>query len=150
MLSYHVARPGRDVAVNAHQVVTKLCWERAHDRFDLVISAVTIDEAGAGDPEVAQRRLELIAALPAVPITPAGRDLARSLIDSGALPAKALADALHLAAAAVHQVEYLVTWNLKHLAGAVTRRRLENAIRERGYEPPTICTPEELLSELEE
>lgn len=106
VLSYLVARPSRDVAVNAQ--------------------------------------------LPAVPVSDAVRDLARSLIDGGVLPAKALADALHVAAAAVNRVEYLVTWNLKHLAGAVTRRRLENALRDRGYDPPTICTPEELISDPEE
>lgn len=150
VLSYLVARPSRDVAVNAHQIVTKLWWERARERFDLVVSAVTIDEAGAGDPDVARRRLALITGLPAVPVTLDVRNLARSLIDGGVLPAKALADALHLAAAAVNKVEYLVTWNLRHLAGAVTRRRLENALRDRGYEPPTICTPEELLSEPED
>jgi len=66
------------------------------------------------------------------------RELARALINSGALPPKALADALHVAAAAVNGVEYLVTWNLRHLAGAVIRRRLENALRDRGYDPPTI------------
>jgi hypothetical protein len=113
----------------------------------LVVSAVTIREAGAGDPEMARRRLALIAGFPAVPINADVSDLAHSLIGTGALPAKALADALHLAAAAVNGIEFLVTWNLKHLAGAVTRRRLENALRDRGYEPPTICTPEELLSD---
>ena len=150
VLSYLVARPSRDVAVNAHQVVTKLWWERAPARFDLVVSAITVDEAAAGDPQVARQRLALIEGIPAVPITPAARDLAASLIAAGAVPPKALADALHLAIAAVNKVEYLVTWNLKHLAGAVIRRRLENALRERGYDPPTICTPEELVSEPEE
>jgi hypothetical protein len=150
VLSYLVGRPSRDVAVNAHQVLTKLWWERVQDRFDLVVSAVTIKEAGAGDSEMARRRLALIGGIPAVPITAEVSNLADSLIAMGALPAKALADALHLSAAAVNRVEYLVTWNLKHLAGAVTRRRLENALRDSGYEPPTICTPEELLSDTEE
>jgi hypothetical protein len=149
VLSYLVARSSRDVAVNAHQIVTKLWWDRAPERFELVVSAVTIEEAGAGDAELARRRLALIAGLPAVPVTQRVRDLARSLIDGAIVPAKALADALHLAAATENHIEYQVTWNLKHLAGAVTRRRIENALRDRGYEPPTICTPEELLSEPE-
>lgn len=150
ILSYLVAAPSRDVQVNAHQVVTKLWWQQAHTRFELVVSAVTLDEAAAGDPDAARARMSLVAGLPAVPVTPEVRDLARSLISGGIIPAKALADALHVAAAAVNRLEYLVTWNLKHLAGAIVRRRLENGLRERGYESPTICTPEELLAEPEE
>ena len=136
--------------MNAHQIATKLWWDGARSRFDLVVCAVTIDEGAAGDPDVARKRRALIADLPAVPVTPTARDLARSLITDSVLPARALADALHLAVAAVNGIEYLGTWNLRHLAGAVTRRRLENALRDRGYDAPTICTPEELLAEPEE
>lgn len=150
VLSYLAASPSRDIAINAHQVLTKLWWERARIRFELVVSAVTLDEAAAGDPEMALARTTLVAGLPALPVTPDARELARSLVDAGVIPPKALADALHVAVASVNRVEYLVTWNLKHLAGAIARRRLENALRQRGFEPPTICTPEELLSEPEE
>lgn len=150
VLSYLVALPSRGVAVNAHQVAARLWWDSAREHFELVVSAVTLEEVSAGDPDMARARTQLVASLSAVPVTTEARELARSLIDEGPIPAKALADALHLAVAAVNRVEYLVTWNLRHLAGAVIRRSLENALRRRGYEPPTICTPEELLGDPED
>jgi hypothetical protein len=150
VLSYLAAAPSRNAAVLAHQQVTRLWWDEAPARFELVVSAVTLDEAAAGDPVLARARSALVSELSAVPVTTEARELARNLITDGVLPTKALADALHVAVAATNRVEYLVTWNLKHLAGAVIRRGLENALRKRGYEPPTICTPEELLPDPED
>jgi len=73
--------------------------------------------------------------------------LARALIEEGALPDKAVADALHIALAIVHGMDYLLTWNLKHLANATMRNVITVTCRARNYEPPVICTPEELLEE---
>jgi hypothetical protein len=101
--------------------------------FDLV---VTLKEASAGDVELAQARLELVAGLPAIPVTGEVQKLASYFVNSAVLPPRALGDALHLATAAANHVEYLVTWNLKHLAGAVIRRRLENALRSQGMIRP--------------
>lgn len=56
-------------------------------------------------------------------------------------------DALHIAVAVVNGMDYLLTWNCTHLANATLRPRVEAACRDLGYEPPTICTPEELLGE---
>lgn len=97
---------------------------------------------------MAERRLVLLSGLPLVEVTPEARDLAGNLLAAGLVPADATADALHVAIAAVHHVDYLVTWNLRHLAGAVVRRRIERALRQRGFEPPTLCTPEELLADI--
>ncbi len=149
VLSYLVAAPSRDPAIRAHQIVTQRWWATAKQRFDVVLSVVTLTEASAGDLELARARLDLAAGLPAVPVTDDAQKLASYFVNAGVLPPKALGDALHLATAAANHVEYLVTWNLKHLAGAVIRRRLENALRSQGYDPPTICTPEELLGDPE-
>lgn len=83
--------------------------------------------------------------IPLLGLTPEARDLARQLVTIGVVPAHATADAEHVALATISAVDYLVTWNLSHLAGAVVRRRLESAIRKLGFDPPTLCTPEELL-----
>jgi len=56
-------------------------------------------------------------------------------------------DALHVAAAAVQGIDYLLTWNCKHIANAATRGIIEETCRGAGYEPPTICTPEELTED---
>ena len=60
------------------------------------------------------------------------------------IPRKASEDALHIALATANGMDYLMTWNLRHIANAMTRSRIEALCRAEGYEPPVICTPEEL------
>ncbi len=145
VLSYLAARPSRDLVVAAHQRVTAEWWQGAARRFALVASAVVVQEASAGDPAVAAARLTFLAGLPLLEVTPEARDLAGALLRAGRLPPKATFDALHVATAAVGGADYLATWNMRHLAGAVVRRGIERALRAAGYDPPTLCTPEELL-----
>lgn len=145
VLSYLTARPSRDLVVAAHQRVTAEWWQGAAARFALVASAVVVEEAERGDPDAAASRAALLGGLPLLPVTAESLVLAEGLLRDGHLPSKANADALHVAVAAVGRADYLATWNMRHLAGAVVRRRIERALRARGLEPPTICTPEELL-----
>ena len=58
-----------------------------------------------------------------------------------------MADTLHVAAAAVHGIDYLLTWNGKHITNAATRGIIEETCRDAGFEPLTICTPEELTED---
>ena len=69
------------------------------------------------------------------------------LLIKKAVPEKAAADALHIAIAAVEKIEFLATWNFKHIANAKMQVKIEKAIRAEGYEPSQICTLEELLGE---
>jgi hypothetical protein len=75
--------------------------------------------------------------------------LAQRLVDAGAVPRRAAPDAAHVAIAAVHNVEFLATWNFRHIANATARPRIETVCRDSGIEPPVLCTPEE-LTETEE
>ena len=145
ILSYLTARPSRDLVAAAHQRLTAEWWRVARPRFAVVASALVLQEAGAGDPEMARRRVALLAGVPLLAVGPEAVALAAEFVRAGLLPPKSSADALHVALAAVGRVDYLVTWNIRHLAGAVARRRIEGALRARGFEPPTLCTPEELL-----
>jgi predicted nucleic acid-binding protein len=74
-------------------------------------------------------------------------ELAAALLREVPLPPNAAADALHIATAAVHGMQYLLTWNCTHLANATLRPRIEAVCRAAGFEPPLICTPEELPTE---
>ena len=105
---------------------------------------MVLAEAGAGDPEAAQRRLTALEPLPLLDVTDAAITLAATLITGQALPAQAVQDALHLAIACVHGMEYLLTWNCTHLANARLRSRIEQVCHQAGYDPPIICTPEAL------
>jgi hypothetical protein len=106
---------------------------------------MVIDEASAGDPEAAIRRLDVLASLPLLDPQAEGTALAQMLIDHIPLPARAAADALHIAIAVVNGMDYLLTWNCTHIANAALRGRIEAACRSRGFRVPIICTPEELL-----
>jgi len=144
IVSYLTARPSRDLLVAAHQQLTVAWWDEQRTRYELFTSQVVLAEARAGDPEAAQRRLAVLERLPLLDVTDAAIALATMLITRQALPAQAAQDALHLAMACVHGMQYLLTWNCTHLANARLRSRIEQVCREAGYVPPIICTPEEL------
>ena len=63
------------------------------------------------------------------------------------IPPRAVRDAAHIAVAAVHEVDYLLTWNCKHLANAQIMRRIAGVCERLGQRMPIICTPEELMEE---
>ena len=144
ILSYLTSELSPNLVVAGHQQVTQEWWARYRSRFRLVTSAVVLREAGAGDATLSRQRLALLEGLPLLEITEAVLALAEGLVEAGIVPAKVFNDALHLATATVGRADYLLTWNLAHLAGAQPRRRIERELRRRGFEPPTLCTPEEL------
>jgi hypothetical protein len=141
--SYLSAWRSRDLIVAANQEITKEWWD-SRDQFDLYISALVIQEAGTGDPVAAQKRLEQLADIPELNITEEVERFAEILIQKVSLPEKARIDALHIAVAVLSGMDYLLTWNCTHIANAILRPKLEALCREFGYEPPTICTPQEL------
>ena len=145
VVSYLTARQSRDVVVAAYQEVTREWWLTASSRFDLVASELVVTESGAGDVDAANARLEALRRVTLLNIAENSEALTRLLLDLGAVPRQAAADAAHIAIAATNGVDFLVTWNFKHIANAAMRSRIERACRQAGYEPPVICTPNELM-----
>jgi hypothetical protein len=145
IVSYLTAWPSRDIVVAGHQQVTRDWWRSCKDRFDVLASELVVQEASAGDEDAARDRLEVLGELRLLETSTDALALAAQLVASGTIPQEAADDAMHLAIAAVNGMEYLVTWNCRHLANATRRAQIEAAIRAAGYEPPIICTPEELL-----
>jgi len=143
IVSYLTAWTSRDVVRVAHQQITRDWWSR-RDRFDLFVSEAVLREAGAGDPTAAADRLAALSGIPILVVTPAAGNLAKRLIYGQALPAVAAADALHIAVAAASGIDFLLTWNCRHIANAVTRFKIERSCRLAGLAPSIICTPEEL------
>ena len=143
--SYLAARSSRDLMTAANQQMTHDWWEDHRGKFALDVSQFVIEEASAGDPEAAIRRLAVLGDLPQLDVTDAVQQLAHALLTHVPLLANAQVDALHIAVATVHGMDYLVTWNCTHIANATLRHRIEAICRAAGYEPPTICTPQELL-----
>ena len=144
IVSYLVASPTQDVVQAAHQQVTREWWAR-RERFDLFVSRPVLAEARRGDATAGARRLDALARIPVLSINRGATTLARTLIRTGTLPTKARLDALHVATAAMNGMNYLLTWNLRHLANATIRGKIEDVCRKAGIRPPIICTPEELM-----
>ena len=145
VISYLAARPSRDLVTAARQQITREWWQRRRPHFEVFVSQLVLDEARAGDPEAATRRAHVLVDLALLDITSVAVGLARRLIEEVSLPQQAAADALHIATAACHGMEYLLTWNAAHIANAEYRPRVERTCRAHGYEPPVLCTPDELM-----
>jgi len=144
IVSYLVASPTPDIIQSAHQQVTREWWAR-RERFDLFVSRPVLTEAGRGDAAAAARRLRALTGIPVLTVSRGVAALANTLLRTRALPSKARLDAIHVAMAAVNGMDYLLTWNCRHLANAAIRGKIEDACREAGMQPPIICTPEELM-----
>ena len=150
VVSYLTARPTADLLAAACQKVTLDWWETQRSRFDLYTSEVTMQEAGRGNREARARRLDALAIIPLLPITEAVGPLAAALVRGAALPDNAVNDALHVAVAAVHRVDYLLTWNYRHLDNAETKPAIRDTCARHGLVSPEICTPRELMGGLED
>jgi len=147
VISYVTARPSRDLLVAAHQQVTHEWWKCRRQHFDCYVSQVVIDEASAGDADAAAERMALIGDLSALPATEEAERLTEALLAEGVIPKCAVRDAAHVAVAAVNSVDYLLTWNCKHLANAQIMRKVSLVCNSHGFNMPLICTPEELMGE---
>ncbi len=145
--SYVVARPARDLLQAARQQMTKDWWETKREQHELFIGQLVLDEIAFGEPEMARRRLELVADLALLQSTEEARKLTQNIMDSRLVPAKAGGDAAHIALATFHKMDILLTWNCRHIANAFILGRLRRLIEADGYSVPTICTPEELLQQ---
>ncbi len=142
---YLVARPSRDVVLAGHQQITHEWWQNSRPNHELFISDYVIKEVSRGDSVMAQQRLSVIQGIPLLPNSIETEDLARDLISRLNLPDQAKTDAFHIAIAAVHGIDFLLTWNCTHINNMHMQRRIEIACREAGYSPPVIGTPEELI-----
>jgi hypothetical protein len=104
-----------------------------------------VAECGAGDTEASGERLALLANIDLLDIEEETEKLAIALLANHAVPKTEPRDATHIAVTAVNGIDYLATWNFKHIMNPSTQHLIEAICRDSGYEPPTICTPEQLL-----
>ena len=145
IVSHASAWPSSDIQIAAIQHQARQWWSTERINFELVTSQLVIDEASAGDRSAAEERLKLLDGLPTVPIDDDVRTLARDIVSASLMPEKAAADALHVAAAAVAGIQYLLTLNCRHIANAHELPRIYRMLDERGFGQLLICTPAEFL-----
>lgn len=134
-----------DPIVAGRQAVTRQWWPSAVTKYRLFVSKVVADECAAGDADVAKERLEALNALEFIATSPSVDELARRLIEEFAVPKTEPRDAVHISLAAVNGLEYLVSWNFKHIVNPTARSAIERVCQRAGFAPPIICTPDELM-----
>lgn len=149
IISYMAAKPSPDLMTAACQQITTQWWEGSRKLYNVVTSALVVTESRQGNKRTAKRRLDLLKGIRSLRTTEKAKELARALIREGALPQKAQADALHIAIATVHRVDYLLTWNCRHIDNPATKPFVREVCALEGYVCPEICTPFEIM-ELDE
>lgn len=145
VISYHMSRPSRDLIIAAHQQVTHDWWELALPNFEAFISPIVLEEISRGDAQAAKRRIESISGCPLLEVVSEVRELADSYFTGIDVPEKARADSYHLALAAWHGMDFLVSWNCTHIVSGRVKRIIEEINLFRDIRTPIICTPEELM-----
>ena len=142
----HIAgRLHADAVILGRQTITRRWWATAKLRYRLLASNLVVSECGAGDIEAGLERLDLLEDISLLDIDDETEKLAMALLANHAVPQTEPRDATHIAVTAVNGVDYLATWNFKHIMNPSTQHLIDAVCRDMGYEPPTICTPEQLL-----
>jgi hypothetical protein len=145
VIGYLAMRASRDLRVAANQLSTREWWDVHRPNFDLFVSQFVIDECCPGDPKAAEERKFYLENIPVLDANSEVEELAEVISDVLQIPAKARIDAFHIAMASVHGIQFLLTWNCKHIANPEHRPKIERSCRDLGMEPPLICTPFDLL-----
>jgi hypothetical protein len=124
VIGYLTSRPSRDLIVAGHQQITAEWWERDLPKFDAMISLIVLDEISRGDRDAADKRMKVVAGMRLLPVDAAVQSLASKYFVELGLPENGRVDAVHLAVSAFHAVDYLVTWNCRHIANGRVMRKL--------------------------
>jgi predicted nucleic acid-binding protein len=147
ILGYLTARSTKNLILAANIEITKDWWESRRNTFILYTSEAVLNEVSQRDLEIATQRLEILRDFPLLELNQNVQALAAQFLTRSNLPPKANVDAIHIAAATVHGMDYLLTWNCKHIANAQLQGKLAEISLDLGYELPILCTPYELMGD---
>ncbi len=144
VVGYYASPPSRNIVTAARQELTRDWWAESLPHFDTYISALVLREVSEGHESAVEGRRQAISGIKVLEINENAETLAETLMTSGAIPQEHPEDALHIALATVHGMDFLVTWNFAHINNAVMKRRIEDVCESKDYGCPVICSPEEL------
>jgi len=145
--SLYVGRTSSLLVEAARQQLTRDWWDRHRSEFDLVCSQTVLDECSRGEVEMAAKRLDLLGSIPLLELSDDVVKISEELLKREIIPIKAADDAIHIAVASVHKIDYLLTWNCRHLANPRIWRRISDCLASYGYRSSIICTPEDLIGD---
>ena len=147
VISYLAARPSPDAINATRQHFSYQLWQKRR-QLDLLVSDAVLAEIQIGDDDAVANCLVYCNALALLDVHPDVEDMALHLLRKNAVPAKAFTDAVHIAIASLHRVQFIASWNFRHIVGAVARRKIELALSELLQFVPVIATPEEIVESL--
>lgn len=145
--SLYVSRPSRRLIEVARQQLTRIWWDDHRHDFELACSQTVIDECSRGESLMARMRVDFLDGIPLLDLSDSVLRVAEDILSRGIIPAKAADDAIHIAVASVHEMDYLLTWNCKHIANPRNWNRISDCLRSHGLRPSVICTPEDLIGD---
>lgn len=145
VISYLTSKPSNDLVVSAHQKVTYDWWHKTKSKFNCFISQFVIDEISKGDKNASLKRIKSISDLPSLDYNPLIEDLASVYIQLLNIPAKSKLDAYHLSTAVLFEIDYLLSWNCKHISNAVVSNKINEYNYKNSLFMPILCTPLSLM-----
>ncbi len=148
VISYLTSLPSRDSLVLSRQEATRQLWNEHLDDFEFIVSDIVVGEIRKGDEKEVQRRLKAIADFKILDESSAADNLTQLLMDAGAVPQNSRSDAQHISIATVYSLDYLISWNFKHIVNETKRQHIDRVCRTAGYTPTNICTPSNLIEEI--
>ncbi len=148
VVSYLTSLPSRDSLVLSRQEATRQLWNEHLDDFELIVSDIVISEIRQGDEKEVQLRLKAVADFTRLDMSSQANALAQYLVDTGAVPQNSPQDAQHIAIAAVDNLDYLISWNFKHIVNEAKREHISQVCRAAGFQPTNVCTPINLIEEI--
>jgi hypothetical protein len=147
VVSYFVGEISKNIIIAGHQASTKDFWGKLNIEIEPIISALVIKEASQGDKEKAESRIKAIEGFTVIDISIQAEDLADLLLEKNGIPKEFPEDALHIAIATVEKIDFIATWNFKHINNPFTKNKIKQIIEDVGFSCPVLASPEELLGE---
>jgi predicted nucleic acid-binding protein len=145
VISYLTSKPSRDLIIAGHQQITQDWWHKAKPKFDCYISQIVIEEISLGDKNAALKRINAIQNIPDLGYNSEVENLAFQYFKLLGIPEKAKLDTFHLAYAVLYNIDFLLSWNCKHIANAMINSKLRDFNNNNSLFVPFLCTPQELL-----
>ena len=146
VVSYYVADRSENIRIAGHQLSTIEMWQQLSN-FDVYISDIVLDEVSKGCKEQSQVRLDAIDGFYILDLDKKTEELSDLLLAQKVIPAKCPEDALHIAIASVYKIDFIVTWNFKHINNPFMKAKISEVINRAGYKCPIMCSPEEIIGE---
>jgi len=134
----------RDVASRYRREATEQWWQEQSAAYDLYTSAASMQELASGRFAWQAQAMAMASAMKGLEITDEVIGTARVYARHLVMPQSASGDALHLAVASHYEVDYLLTWNVRHIANPSKLEHITVINRRLGFLTPTIVTPEAL------